>query len=102
MWSTVAASSATLMGLVRGSTCTASPILMRLVRIAMALAIGMGDDNTERAGSKWCSASHTESKPDSSAMSIWAIDSWKASCWVIPCLRKNSAKSPKSISSSLG
>ena len=39
------------------------PILMRRVRMAIALAMLSGADNTERCGSKCSSASHITSRP---------------------------------------
>ena len=97
MWSTVAASSATRSGLVSGSTCTASPVRMRSVRAAMALAMTIGDASTARSGLKWCSASQTVSNPICSASVIWAKDSSKASACETPLRTWKSVNIPKFI-----
>src|SRR5438874_384829 len=52
MWSTIAASSATRSGLASGSTCTAKPTRMRLVRAATAQAPTSGEASTARCGRK--------------------------------------------------
>ena len=62
-WSTVAASSARRSGWHSGNTCTAMPIFIRLVRAAIAAAIGSGAERWVRSGAKWISASHIASRP---------------------------------------
>ena len=51
---------------------------MRLVRAAIALAMVSGADNSERVGFMWISASHTTSRPHSSAAAICANELAKA------------------------
>ncbi len=65
--SSIAPSSATRSGLWNGSTLIAQPSLMRVVVAAIAAIIRFGDGSVENVASKWCSASHTASKPSSSA-----------------------------------
>ena len=50
-------------------TCTPVPILMRLVRAAMALATVIGALSTERRACWWISASQIASRPQRSAAS---------------------------------
>src|SRR3984893_3337906 len=73
------------------------PILTRRVRAAMAVAMTSGEDRTERPFWKWISASHTASKPSSSAAVTWASDSSKAWASSIPGGLWNSVKSPTSM-----
>jgi hypothetical protein len=84
IWSTVAASSPMRSGWQSGSTCTPVPILMFLVRAAMAAAIVSGTAHTERSGATWISASHIASSPHFSAASTCANDSAKAASWLVP------------------
>jgi len=81
IWSIVAVSSASRSGWPSGRICTAVPILMRLVRAAIALATVSGADSSERVGFMWISASHTTSRPQLSAASIWAKEFLNASAW---------------------
>src|SRR5437870_1451692 len=97
MWSNVAMSSAMWIGWARGRSTTASPMRMRWVRAAMALAIVIGEDRTLIA-EKWYSASHTELTPKASAASTSAKHSAKASRSVIPARVGNSMKTPDSMS----
>src|SRR5262245_1341086 len=73
------------------------PIFTRRVRVARAEAITRGEDSTERSFWKWISASHTASKPKSSAACICASDSSKAVDSGMPVGHWNSVKSPVSI-----
>ena len=59
----VATSSASRSGWQSGSTCTAVPIFMVLVRAAIAAARISGEASTERSGLKCSSASHIASSP---------------------------------------
>src|SRR5580700_2638861 len=68
----VAVSSANRNGWPSGRICTAVPILMRLVRAAIALATVNGADSSDRVGFMWISASQTTSRPQSSAAAICA------------------------------
>src|SRR5262245_7895545 len=77
------------------------PILIRRVQVARAAAITSGDDSTERSFWKWISASHTASRPRSSAAFICARDSSNATWSSVPAGDSNSVKRPNSISSSL-
>ena len=63
----VAVSSARRSGWHSGSTCTAVPILSRLVRAAIAAATVSGALRTERAACWWISASQIASSPQRSA-----------------------------------
>ena len=67
-----------------GSTWTAMPIFIRLVRIAIALAMLSGAARTERSGALCSSASHMTSRPAASAWSTCSNDSEKASASVCP------------------
>ena len=67
-WSSVAPSSATRRGFDSGRTSTEVPMVMRLVRPAMAAPTVIGDEMT-RLGVKWNSARQMTSRPRSSAMS---------------------------------
>ena len=62
-------SSASRSGSCSGSTRTAVPMVIRLVRSATAIPKFTGDPRMPYL-EKWCSASHTESNPRSSASSI--------------------------------
>src|SRR5579883_3166234 len=68
-WSTVAVSSARRSGWVSGKTCTAVPILMRLVRAAICPATFIGALSTLRLACWWISASQNTSSPQRSAAS---------------------------------
>ncbi len=59
----VATSSANCNGWQSGSTCTAVPIFIRLVRAAIAVASTNGAASTERSGAVCSSASHMTSRP---------------------------------------
>ncbi len=96
-WSTVATSSARRSGWLSGKTCTAIPIFTRRVQVARAAATTSGEASTERSFWKWISASHTASKPRSSAARIWAIDSSNAAASRIPAGHWNSVNRPNSI-----
>src|SRR5262245_54387958 len=74
------------------------PIFTRRVRVARAEAITRGEDSTERSFWKWISASHTASKPKSSAACICASDWSKAIDSAMPAGYWNSVKRPVSIS----
>src|SRR5262245_39837976 len=74
------------------------PIRRRRVRAATAVATTRGEDSTERPFWKWISASHTESKPSSSAAVTCASDSSKAWASLIPGGLWNSVKIPISMS----
>ena len=87
IWSTVAASSARRSGWHSGNTCTPVPILIRLVRAAMAAAKVSGAEQTERSGATWISASHIASSPQRSAASTCSKEIVKASSSVIPAVR---------------
>ena len=54
-----------------GMMLTPRPMRMRDVRWAMAAAMMLMEGMMPRAASKWSSPSQTESKPRSSASSIW-------------------------------
>src|SRR5712692_5304367 len=73
------------------------PILTRRVQVARAAATTSGDASTERSFWKWISASHTASKPRSSAAFICAIDSSNAAASLIPAGHWNSVNRPNSI-----
>ena len=73
------------------------PILIRLVRAAIALAMLSGADNSERRGSKCSSASHITSSPSRSAASTWSIASSKASLSDRPGSDGNSWNMPNSM-----
>src|SRR5215831_9560302 len=90
----VAASSAMRSGWLRGSTFTAVPTWMRLVRTAMAVATAMGAEMTERFGLKWISPSQMQSRPKASAVSTVSKLSRNASDWFRPGLA-SSTKTPK-------
>ena len=60
------------------------PILIFLVRWAIAAASIIGEDSTERSGAKWSSASHMASSPMRSAASTWANDSANARAGAAP------------------
>jgi len=64
--STVAASSASRTGSCSGASRTAVPMRTRLVRAAIAAHTG-SSDGMYPSSRKWCSDTHTESKPSSSA-----------------------------------
>src|SRR5262247_3805815 len=81
-------------GWLRGRTLTAVPTWIRLVRAAMAVAIAMGAEMTERFGLKWISPSQTQSRPKASAASTVSKLSRNASVWVSPGLA-SSTKTPK-------
>ena len=66
IWSSVAVSSARRSGCVNGSTCTAVPNFILVVRAATAASTVIGADITDRAACWWISASQKESKPYSS------------------------------------
>ena len=80
----VATSSASRSGWQSGSTCTAVPIFMRLVRWAMAAARISGEASTERSGAKCSSASHMASSPQRSAASTCSKDCLNASAALAP------------------
>ena len=79
IWSIVAVSSARRSGWPKGRICTAVPILIRLVRAAIALATINGAVTSARVGFIWISASQTASRPHSSAVAISAKDCANAS-----------------------
>jgi hypothetical protein len=96
IWSTVATSSARRSGWHSGSTWTAVPIFIRLVRAAIALAILSGADSTERSGAIWISASHIASSPQRSAASTCSNEVANACSSLIPAGRWNSWNMPNS------
>src|SRR2546427_4933263 len=67
-----------------GRTWTAIPILTRCVHAARVEATMSGAASTDRSFWKWISASHTVSKPKSSATFICASDSSNAAASVTP------------------
>jgi hypothetical protein len=62
-----------------GSTCTAVPIFIRLVRAAIAVATLSGSDNTNRVGAACSSARHMTSSPQRSAASTCSKERSNAS-----------------------
>jgi hypothetical protein len=70
---------------------------MRRVRAAIALATVSGADSSERLGFMWISASHTTSRPHSSAASTCAKDCANASACDCERVDRNSWKMPNSI-----
>src|SRR5713226_2022721 len=81
------------------------PILIVLVRAAIALATIIGADSTERSGAPCNSASHTASRPTRSAVSTSASAWSKAALsaplapWLV--IGGNSMKLPNSIAADL-
>ena len=73
------------------------PILMRLVRAAMADATVSGAETSARVGFIWISASHTASRPHASAAAICSNNSAKAAGCETDRVDQNSWKMPNSI-----
>src|SRR5262249_52786565 len=90
-------SSATRRGLASGSTCTARPTRMRLVRAATALAATSGEARTARCGRKCDSPSQRVSRPRSSATCPSLNHSWNVWNCDAPSRVLNMVKRPKSI-----
>jgi len=67
------------------------------LRAAIALATVSGADINERCGFMWISASHTASRPQSSAASIWAKEFRNASACEAASVDQNSWKMPNSM-----
>ncbi len=72
MRSTTAASSARRMASYIGASNSAVPICTRAVRAAIAAHSG-SSDGRYASSTKWCSDTHTESKPRSSASTARSI-----------------------------
>src|SRR5713101_6006321 len=96
----MAASSATRRGLASGSTCTARPTCMRVVRAATALAATSGEASTARCGRKCASPSQRVSRPRSSATCASLNHSWNVWNCDAPSRVLNMVKRPKSIDTS--